>query len=107
MNAPTIWIIAPAFTAILLFPIRNQRVLSILGGTIAVLLAVTAQFVPIGEALTFGANSFKIDDSLAVFGRVLHLSSAEGSLLAIIYGGTALWFFGAEASGTARNIVPY
>jgi formate hydrogenlyase subunit 3/multisubunit Na+/H+ antiporter MnhD subunit len=107
MNAPTIWIIAPAFAAILLFPIRNQRALSILGGTIAVLLALTAQFIPIGEALKLGANSFKIDDSLAVFGRVLQLRSAEGSLLAMIYGATALWFFGAEASGTARNIVPY
>jgi NADH-quinone oxidoreductase subunit N len=107
MNAPTIWIIAPAFAAILLFPIRNQRVLSILGGTITILLALSAQFIPIGEALTFGASSFKIDDSLIVLGRVLQIRPAEGSLLAIIYGATALWFFGAEASGTARSIVPY
>jgi len=107
MNAPTIWIVAPAFAAILLFSIRNHRVLSILGGTISVLLAITAQFIPIGEALTLGANSFKIDDSLDVLGRVLQLRAAEGSLLAIIYGATALWFFGAEASGTARQIVPY
>jgi formate hydrogenlyase subunit 3/multisubunit Na+/H+ antiporter MnhD subunit len=107
MNAPTIWIIAPAFAAILLYPIRNQRVLSFLGGSLAVLLAISAQFIPIGEALTIGANSFKIDDSLGVLGRVLQLRSEEGSLLAIIYGATALWFFGAEASGTARSIVPH
>ena len=107
MNAPTIWILAPIFAAVLLFPIRNQRVLSFLGGSIAVALALMAQFVPIGEALTLGANSFKIDDSLAVLGRVLQLRSPEGSLLAIIYGAAALWFFGAEASGTARSIVPY
>lgn len=107
MNAPTIWIIAPAFMAILLFPIRNQRILSILGGTYAVLLAVTAQFIPIGEALLFGAFSLKIDESLEVFGRVLRILPAEGSLLAIIYGASALWFFGAEASGTATRIVPY
>lgn len=107
MNAPTIWIIAPAFVAILLFPIRNQRVLSFLGGSIVVLLALSAQFVPIGEALTIGGNSFKIDDTLEILGRVLQLRSEEGSLLAIIYGATALWFFGAEASGTARSIVPY
>ncbi|HEU0293876.1 MAG TPA: proton-conducting transporter membrane subunit [Anaerolineales bacterium] len=107
MNAPTIWIIAPAFVAILLFPIRNQRVLSFLGGSIVVLLALSAQFVPIGEALTIGGNSFKIDDRLEILGRVLQLRSEEGSLLAIIYGATTLWFFGAEASGTARSIVPY
>jgi len=107
MNAPTIWIVAPAFAAVLLFPIRNQRVLSIVGGTLTILLALSAQFIPIGQALTFGTTSFKIDDSLSVLGRVLQIRPAEGSLLAIIYGATTLWFFGAEASGTARSIVPY
>jgi NADH:ubiquinone oxidoreductase subunit 2 (subunit N) len=28
-------------------------------------------------------------------------------LLAVVYGATALWFFGAEASNTARRLVPY
>ncbi len=106
MNAPTIWIIAPAIAALLFFLIRNQRVLSILGGTFAALLAIAAQFVPIGEALRVG-SSFKIDASLDVFGRVLRIQPAEGTLLAIIYGATALWFFAAEASGTARQIVPF
>ena len=107
MNAPTIWIIAPAFAAILLFSIRNQRVLSMLGGLLTVMLALTAQFIPIGEALNFGSYSFKIESSLDVLGRVLRILPAEGSLLAVIYGATALWFFGAEASGTATRIVPY
>jgi NADH-quinone oxidoreductase subunit N len=107
MNAPTIWIVAPAFAAILFFSIRNQRVLSMLGGTFAVLLAVAGQFVPIGEAFLLGSFSIKIDPTLDVFGRVLRIQPAEGSLLAIIYGATALWFFGAEASGTARRLVPH
>jgi len=107
MNAPTIWIIAPAFLAILLFAIRNPRVLSILGGSVTVFLAICAQFVPLGEPLTIGAYSFKIDSTLEILGRVLQIKPAEGSLLGIIYGATALWFFGAEASGTARRIVPY
>lgn len=107
MNAPTIWILAPAIAAILLFAIRNQRALSIMGGSIAVLLALAAQFIPIGEAFRFGTLSIKIDSSLAVFGRILQIKPTEGSLLAIIYGATALWFFGAEASRTATRIVPY
>jgi NADH-quinone oxidoreductase subunit N len=107
MNAPTIWIIAPAIVAILLFLIRNQRALSIIGGGATVLLALTAQFVPIEEAFRFGALSIKISASLDVFGRTLQIRPVEGSLLAIIYGATALWFFGAEASGTAQRIVPY
>jgi len=107
MNAPTIWIVTPALIAILLFSIRNQRALSIIGGTITVLLALSAQFLPIDEPLTFGTYSFKIAASLDVLGRVLRIQPAEGSLLAVIYGATALWFFGAEASGTAKRIVPY
>jgi NADH-quinone oxidoreductase subunit N len=107
MNAPTIWIVAPAVAALFLFLIRNQRVLSILGGTMAALLAIAAQFIPIGEPLQFGASSFKIDAALDVFGRALRIQPAEGTLLAIIYGATALWFFGAEASGTARQMVPF
>ena len=107
MNAPTIWIIVPAFIAVLLLPIRNQRSLSIIGGVVVILLAVTAQFIPIEEAFRLGALSIKIDSSLAVFGRVLQIKPAEGSLLAIIYGATALWFFGAEASKTATRLVPY
>jgi len=107
MNAPTIWIIAPAFLAILLFLIRNQRALSIIGGGITVILALTAQFVPIDQAFLLGTFSIKISSSLAVFGRVLQIKPAEGSLLAIIYGAAALWFFAGEASGTAPRIVPY
>lgn len=107
MNAPTIWIIAPALVAILLFLIRNQRALSIIGGSITALLAVAAQFVPIGEAFRLGAISIKISASLSLFGRTLQISPAEGSLLAIIYAAAALWFFGAEASGVAQRIVPY
>ena len=107
MNAPTIWIIAPAFAAILLFGIRNQRLLSIIGGFIAVTLAITAQFVPIAEALSIGGFSIKIDSALNILGRTLQIRPAEGSLLAIIYGATALWFFGAEAANVAQRIVPY
>lgn len=107
MNAPTIWIIFPALIAILLIPLRNQRALSIIGGLAAVLLAIAAQFIPIEEAFRLGTLSIKIDSSLAVLGRILEIKPAEGSLLAIIYGATALWFFGADAAKTATRIVPY
>jgi len=53
-----------------------------------------------------GTFSLKIDSSLTVLGRTLDILPAEGSLLALIYGATALWFFGAEAANTATRIVP-
>jgi NADH-quinone oxidoreductase subunit N len=106
MNAPTIWILAPAALGALLLFINNQRVLSLIGGIVAVLLALTAQLVPIEEAMLLGTFSVKIASSLEVLGRSLRLNPAEGSLLALIYGAAALWFFGAEAAGKATRLVP-
>ena len=106
MNAPTVWIIIPIIFGVLMLFIKNQRVLSVLGGIIAVILALIAQFVPIEVAMKIGSFSLKIDSSLIVLGRVLLIQPAEGSLLALIYGAAALWFFGAEASKTATRLVP-
>ena len=92
MNAPTLWIIVPILLGILLLFVNNQRALSVLGGLIAVTLALIAQFVPIEVAMKVGSLSLKIDSSLVVLGRVLLLQPAEGSLLALIYGAAALWF---------------
>lgn len=106
MNAPAIWIIAPAAIAILLMPIRNQRALSFIGGIVAILLAVTAQFVPLEQALNLGTRSLRIESSLNILGRQLLINPEEGPLLALIYGAAALWFFGAEASKSALKLVP-
>lgn len=107
MNAPTIWIIVPAGLAILLMAIRNQRALSFIGGFITVLLALTAQFVPIEQAFRLGGFSIKIESSLNILGRQLIINPQEGPLLALIYGATALWFFGTEASKSALRFVPF
>src|SRR4026209_166637 len=106
MSAPTIWIVVPIFFGLLLFFINSQRALSILGGLFAATLALIAQFVPIEEAIRVGTFSFKIDSSLTILGRALVILPAEGSLLALVYGATALWFFGTEASKTATRLVP-
>ena len=106
MNSPTIWIIAPAVVAVLLMFVPNQRALSLIGGTAAVLLAASAQFIPTEEALRVGALSFRIESSLSILGRELLIKPEEGPLLALIFGGAALWFFGAEASKSALRFVP-
>src|SRR5512142_1483421 len=106
MSAPTLWIIFPIFLGMLLLFISNQRVLSVFGGSVAVVLALIAQFVPIELAMRLGPLSLKIDSSLTILGRVLLIQPSEGHLLALIYGAAALWFFGAEASKTAPRLVP-
>src|SRR5918994_254253 len=106
MNAPTLWIIIPIGAGILLLFIQNQRILSLLGGLLSLVLALIAQFVPIEVALRVASFSLKIDSGLTILGRSLVIPPTEGSLLALIYGAAALWFFGAEASKTAPRLVP-
>jgi NADH-quinone oxidoreductase subunit N len=106
MNAPTLWILLPILLGILMLLINNQRILSVLGGSFALVLALIAQFVPIEVALRVGSFSLKIDSALTVLGRSLVIPATEGSLLALIYGAAALWFYGAEASKTATRLVP-
>lgn len=106
MNAPTIWILLPIGLGIFLLIINNQRALSLLGGSLAVILASIAQFVPIEAAIKVGSFSLKIESGLTILGRSLVIPATEGSLLALIYGAAALWFFGAEASKVATRIVP-
>lgn len=106
MNAPVIWIVAPAAFALLLLFINNQRALSILGGLAAVTLALLAQFVPIEVPMQIGAFSLRIDSTLSILGRSLIIQPTEGPLLALIYGAASLWFFGAEASKAAPRVVP-
>jgi len=106
MNAPTIWILVPAAIALLLLFVTSQRALSFIGGSLAVFLALTAQFLPVEEAIKLGTVSIKVDSSLNILGRVLLIKPAEGSLLALIYGAAALWFFGAEAAKSSLRLVP-
>ena len=106
MNAPVIWIVAPAAFAILLLFVNNQRALSILGGLAAVTLALLAQFVPIETPMQIGTFSLRIDSTLSILGRSLIIQPTEGPLLALIYGAASLWFFGAEASKAAPRVVP-
>ena len=53
-------------------------------------------FLPLAPELDpWGGFSFRIESSLDILGRQLLIHPAEGPLLALIYGATALWFFGA------------
>ena len=56
MSAPLLWIILPAAIAIPAMLIKNQRILSIAGGSLATLLAFIALVIPIDEALQIGAD---------------------------------------------------
>lgn len=107
MSAPLIWIIIPAALAIPSLLINNQRILSILGGSLAIILALIALFVPIDLALQIGSASIKIAPAIDILGRRLILVPANGSLLAIFYGLVAMWFLGGEVTDTAKRLIPF
>jgi len=106
MSAPLIWIFVPVALAIMSLFISNQRVLAIGGGSLALLLAFIALVIPIDQALQIGNYSLKIAPAIQILGRRLILVPADGSLLAILYGLAAMWFFGAEMTNTADRLVP-
>lgn len=85
----------------------RERISPLIAGTVASILALTALIIPIDTALLLGSISLKISPSIQFFGRSFSLSNADGSLLAVIYGLAALWFFGTEASGSANRFVSF
>jgi NADH-quinone oxidoreductase subunit N len=106
MSAPLLWIILPAALAIPSLLIYNRRILAIFGGGLAVLLGVIALVVPIDQAIQVGSFSIKIAPDMDILGRRLILTTADGSLLVILYGLVAMWLFGGEVTGTAYPLTP-
>ncbi len=106
MSAPGLWIFFPLLIAGVTLVISNERFNTLMGGLTALALSITALMVPIDTALLLGTVSLKIASTFQVLGRSLVLGPADGSLLAILYGIAALWFFGSEAAGVGRRLVP-
>ena len=106
MNAPILWIVVPFVMGGFLLLFRNERVLAVVGGAIALLLSLLALLVPIDTVILSGAFSFKLAGSFTVLGRSFVLETADGPLLAILYGLAAMWFYGAETLKVARRMVP-
>ena len=105
MSAPIIWILIPFITGFLILFFLRRRFSPLVGGTVSMVLAFIALIFPIDTALLLGSISIKISPSIQFFGRSLVFSSADGPLIAVIYGLAALWFFGTEASGSANRFV--
>jgi formate hydrogenlyase subunit 3/multisubunit Na+/H+ antiporter MnhD subunit len=103
MSAPVLWIALPFLTGLFTLFVLRERQAWWIGGAAASMLALVALVIPIDTALLFGSASLKIAPSIQFFGRSFELNTADGPLLALIYGLAALWFFGAEASGAANR----
>jgi NADH-quinone oxidoreductase subunit N len=106
VTAPEFWIILPILVGIFSLILVDEHITSIAGGVVSLGLAGLALFLPIDEALLLGPVSIKVASSISFLGRSLVLPPAAAPLLALIFGMCAMWFFGAEAAGVARRLIP-
>lgn len=105
MSAPILWILVPFIVGFLILFVLREDSAPLVGGSISVVLALIALIFPIDVALLLGPFSIKISSSIQFFGRSFVLNTADGPLLAMIYGLAALWFFGTQASATKNRFV--
>lgn len=105
MTAPLVWIGIPLGLAVLLFILPRERLISSLGTLFALALAGMAYWFPPGAVLRISAFSLPIDPSLSLFGRQISLDASDQTLLIVVYGMAAFWFFGTLAVGGARQVV--
>lgn len=107
MNAPAIWIFLPFGLALILWPLRNERLSAGLASGITFLLALAAWLLPIDAAMSAGSLSIKITSSFDILGRQLVLTSADRLLLALIYATTCFWFAASASIKIAHKLIPF
>jgi formate hydrogenlyase subunit 3/multisubunit Na+/H+ antiporter MnhD subunit len=107
MTAPIVWIVFPFIFAILLLLLPRERWVTYPGALVSLALAALAFWLPPDTAQRLGPVSLRIDSTLLLFGRQISLTAADQTVLILIYGIGAYWFFGTLAAGNARRIVPF
>lgn len=107
MSAPLVWIILPGVAAGGLYLLRRwPRLTALLGGSLAIGLALFAWRFPIGAAASLGPWDFKLEGALMLLGRRLELFDADRPLLTLVYLSAAFWFGGALAVRPGRLAAP-
>jgi len=106
MSAPILWVFLPLLLAVLLFVPHNQKIVVLVASISAFLLTLAAWLIPIDTVLTFANWSFKLTPSFDFLGRRLILTSADRSLLGLIYGSSLFWFVSSLATKASRRFIP-
>jgi NADH:ubiquinone oxidoreductase subunit 2 (subunit N) len=107
MNAAGLWILVPLVAAGILFMLRRfYRVSVALGGALAMILALLALVLPVGQEIHLGSHVLVVNSALYIFGRSFLFANGERPLLAMVYGLSAFWFLAAYAARAGRMFVP-
>ena len=107
MSAPTIWIISPLVLSLSLFLIRRQaRLVNVIALAYSFLLVWMAWQLPIGEPMSLGPWSFKINEQLLIYGRQFTIRSVDQPVLVLIYLSTTAWFAGSLLARPGYLFIP-
>jgi formate hydrogenlyase subunit 3/multisubunit Na+/H+ antiporter MnhD subunit len=106
-----LWILSPIIIALVLFIFRQRETaINIAGFTAALIFAILAWIIPIGESITIlplpGFPTLQISDSITISGRSLTLDDSTKPLLIFIYLSITFWLGGAYATSINRLFIP-
>jgi NADH-quinone oxidoreductase subunit N len=107
MSAPILWVFFPLVLAGFLMLINNQKVILLVACLFTLFLTLAAWLLPIDTALSIRGWTFKLLPSFAILGRSLTITSADRSLLALIYGSAFFWFIPTISLNITRRLVPF
>jgi formate hydrogenlyase subunit 3/multisubunit Na+/H+ antiporter MnhD subunit len=107
MNAPLLWLVLPVLLAVGLYFLRHlRRITVLLGVLLALTFAVLAMWHPIGELITIGPISYRLESTLSIFGRQFILENSDRPILVLTHLLAAFWFSGAYITRTSRIFIP-
>lgn len=107
MNAPLVWIVFPVLAAgILALLAERERWMRGVAMAVPLLMALGAQWLPIGRTLALGPLSLEISPQLIFFGRRFFLDNADRPLLVLVYLLLALWYLLSFVHHTPRKLYP-
>ncbi len=107
MTAAHLWVFLPILLGMLTFLFQSARGLYRWGTLIALGLAFLAWFVPLDTPMRLAGISLKISSTFELLGRSLVFDKQMNAVLVLLYGISAVWFYGLRSVPQAREIVPW
>lgn len=108
MSTIILWIFVPFGVSVVLAVFnRKTSFTRWTAALVSLALAVLAAVINFNSLVQFGGRAYELSTSLSILGRRLVLEDSDRTLLVLIYGLSAFWFFGAPAARTYRLFTPF